>query len=198
MGGRVARALAALGYRGAGTVEMLRADDGSLYFLEVNTRLQVEHPITEMTWGVDLVEWQLRVAAGQPITLDQRDMGERLPVGHAIEMRINAEDPAANFLPCPGAVTRLVLPDGDDIRVETHLRDGDSISPHYDSMVCKLVVYGETREAAIERSLVALKQLTIDGVTTTAALHERILGEEAFKSGAYDTTTLETWLSEET
>jgi len=195
MGARVAGALSELGYQGAGTVEMLRDADGALYFLEVNTRLQVEHPITEMTWGVDLVELQLRVAAGQRLTLDQGELG---PTGHAIEMRINAEDPDAGFRPCPGRVTRLVLPEMDGVRVETHLREGDAISPHYDSMVCKLVVHADTRADAIARSAAALDALTFEGVTTTAGLHARVLTEPAFQSGDYDTTTLENWLSAET
>ncbi len=190
LGGRVAGALAALGYQSAGTVEMLRDASGALYFLEVNTRLQVEHPITELTWGVDLVEWQLRVAAGQRLGFTQAELAPR---GWAIELRINAEDPES-FLPSPGRVSRLELPRGPQIRVETHLRQGDVIGPHYDSMICKLVVGGADRAEAIRRAGQALDALRIEGVRTTAALHRRILANPDFVAGDYDTTTLEAML----
>ena len=185
MGERCAQALAALGYRNAATVEMLRDADGQLYFMEVNTRLQVEHAITEAVTGVDLVEHQLRIAANQRLDLVVEASG------HAIEVRINAEDPEAGFRPCPGRVTRLELPEGEGIRVDTHLRSGDAVSPHYDSMICKLIASGPTRAEAIARLDAALADLTIDGVVTTGALHRRILASPAFASGDYDTTTLD-------
>jgi acetyl-CoA carboxylase biotin carboxylase subunit len=192
MGARVAGALARLGYYTLGTVEMLLDDSGELFFLEVNTRLQVEHPITEMIYGVDLVAWQLRVAAGHTLDLDQAAIA---PSGHAVELRINAEDPELDFRPDPGRLERLTLPAGEGIRVETHLRQGDAISPHYDSMFCKLVVRGADRQAALDRAVEALDALEIEGVTTTAGLHRRILALPAFRAGDYDTTTLESTLT---
>ena len=182
---KIASALSAAGYTSAGTVEMLRDSSGELYFMELNTRLQVEHPVTEMTTGIDLVEWQLRVAANQ-----------RLPEnwgpaqGHAIEIRINAEDPNRDFLPTPGQLERFSFPEGDGIRVETHLRSGDSVSPHYDSMIAKMIVHGPTREAAIAALAEAIEQCDIEGVFTTLELHARILEHPGFRSGNYDTQTL--------
>jgi acetyl-CoA carboxylase biotin carboxylase subunit len=192
LGGRIAAAASGMGYRGAGTVEMLRAPDGELYFMEMNTRLQVEHPVTEAVFGVDLVEWQLRVAANQP--LPEAPAG---PVGHAIEARINAEDTTRDFAPCPGRVTRLDLPTGEGIRVDTHLRSGDAIPPHYDSMICKVIAHGADRPQAIARLSAALAATTIEGVPTTIPLHQRVLVEPAFVSGDYDTTTLESMLQQE-
>jgi len=192
LGQRVASAAASMGYRGAGTVEMLRDPAGALYFMEMNTRLQVEHPVTEAVFGVDLVEWQLRVAANQP--LPERPDGPR---GHAIEARVNAEDPTRDFSPCPGRVTRLDLPTGDGIRVDTHLRGGDAIPPHYDSMICKVIAHGSDRAQALERLSGALAATVIEGVPTTLGLHQRILREPAFVAGDYDTTTLESMLQQE-
>ncbi len=192
LGGRVAAAAAEMGYRGAGTVEMLQDADGALYFMEMNTRLQVEHPVSEAVYGVDLVEWQLRVAANQPLPPVPDG-----PKGHAIEVRINAEDPDRDFAPCPGRVTRLELPEGAGIRVDTHLRSGDLIPPHYDSMICKLIAHGSDRAQAIKRLSTALAATRIEGVVTTLSLHQRILKEPAFLSGRYDTTTLETLLEGE-
>ena len=188
MGARCAEALAALGYRNAATVEMLRDADGQLYFMEVNTRLQVEHAITEEVTGVDLVEHQLRISAHQPLDLAFEASG------HAIEVRINAEDPDAGFRPCPGRVTKLALPEGEGLRVDTHLREGDAVSPHYDSMICKLIAHGTTRADAISRLDAALAALQIEGVVTTGPLHRRILASDAFASGTYDTTTLDSLL----
>ncbi len=185
LGARVARAAVGLGYRGAGTVEMLRAPSGQLYFMEMNTRLQVEHPVTEEVCGVDLVEWQLRVAANQ--RLPEAPAG---PNGHAIEARINAEDPDRDFAPTPGRVEVLELPTGEGIRVDTHLRAGDAIPPHYDSMICKVIAHGADREQARRRLSGALSAMRITGVPTTIGVHLRILEEPAFISGDYDTTTL--------
>jgi acetyl-CoA carboxylase biotin carboxylase subunit len=176
------------GYRNAGTVEMLLDRDGKLWFMEMNTRLQVEHPVTEQITGVDLVEWQLRVAANE--SLPQAPAVS----GHAIECRLNAEDPDDNFRPSPGVVAALELPEGEGIRVDTHLRSGDRIPPNYDSMVCKLVATGPDRATAIERMRTALEHVRIDGVKTNIALHRRILRWDAFTSGAYDTTSLEAWM----
>ncbi len=181
----MAEACRAAGYVNAGTIEMLMDDDGSLYFMEMNTRLQVEHPVTEMVTGLDLVELQLRVAANEVVRPDPTF------TGHAIECRINAEDPDAGFRPAPGRVTRLVLPEGDGIRVDTHLREGDPISPHYDSMIAKVIVHAPTRDAAIARMEAALRSMIVEGVPTTIALQLRILAHPAFRAGTYDTTFLD-------
>ena len=186
MGERVAAMAAGVGYLGAGTVEMLRDADGHLYFMEMNTRLQVEHPVTEMITGWDLVGWQLKIAANHGLPPEGPGMR-----GHAIEARINAEDPEQDFRPSPGRLKELKLPQGHGLRVETHLRPGDSISPAYDSMVCKLVAWGETRDEAIQKLDDALSQTVIEGVQTTVGLHRRILAHKGFRSGDYDTTTLE-------
>ena len=187
MGGRVAQALADLGYEGVGTVEMLRDQDGALYFMEVNGRLQVEHPVTECVTGIDLVELQLQIAAGQPLPLTQADVRT---TGHAIECRINAEDPNLDFKPCPGRIDVLTLPTGEGVRVDTHLVAGDRISPHYDSLLLKLIVHGPDRDTAIERMRRALGALVIEGVDTTTSFHGTVLANAEFRSGTYDTGLL--------
>ena len=190
VGALVAGIAARAGYRNAGTIEMLRSADGQLYFMEMNTRLQVEHSVTEMVSGIDLVELQLRIAANQPLPFGQGDVQLN---GHAIEVRINAEDPES-FQPCPGTITKLVWPRGEGIRVDTHLRDGDTISPNYDSMIAKLIVHAPTRPEALTRLGEALAATTIAGVSTTIPLHQRLLDNDAFVSGDYDTSTLEEML----
>jgi acetyl-CoA carboxylase biotin carboxylase subunit len=182
--------VARAGYRNAGTIEMLLDAEGHLWFMEMNTRLQVEHPVSEAITGEDLVAWQLAVAANQPLPTHEAPARR----GHAIEFRINAEDPDDGFKPCPGVVTRLDLPTGDGIRVDTHLAAGDRIPPHYDSMIAKLIVSGDTRDAAIERARVALEALVVEGVRTNIGLHKRILTWDRFLSGDYDTGALEAWL----
>ena len=184
----VAEVIGRTGYRGAGTVEMLVDRNGSAWFMEMNTRLQVEHPVTEQITGIDLVEWQLRVAAGESIPRAQQDISMR---GHAIECRINAEDPDRNFAPCPGRVTGLRWPEGEGIRVETHLRPGDRIAPHYDSMVAKLICTGPDRDTAIRRMGEALAASEVQGVTTNIGLHKKILAWPAFLEGRYDVGSLE-------
>lgn len=184
----VADVVARAGYRNAGTVEMLLDADGNLWFMEMNTRLQVEHPVTEQVVGVDLVEWQLRVAAREPLPARQSDIR---PTGHAIECRLNAEDPDDGFRPSPGVVSRLAFPQGEGIRVDTHLRSGDRIPPYYDSMVAKLIVSGADRDQAIARLRAALGEVVIEGVKTNIELHKRILEWDAFTSGHYDTRSLE-------
>jgi acetyl-CoA carboxylase, biotin carboxylase subunit len=185
---RIAAAVGALRYRGAGTMEMLRDADGALWFMEMNTRLQVEHTITEAVTGIDLVEWQLRVAANEG--LGDLDVSGA-PGGHAIECRLNAEDPALNFQPRPGAVTALRLPEGEGVRVDTHLREGDKISPHYDSMFAKIITHGADRPAAIARMGLALDALTVEGVPTTRDLHRAVIAHPDFVAGTYDTGWLE-------
>ena len=193
-GRQVCEASVAIGYTSAGTVEFLRDADGSLYFMEMNTRLQVEHPVTEMITGIDIVEQQLRIAANERLAVRQEDVAID---GHAIELRINAEDPDAGFQPDPGEIRAFEPPSGDGIRVDTHVRSGYRIPPFYDSMIAKLVVHGPDRAAAIRRAEEALDSFRVEGVATTIPLHRRILAQEPFRSGRYDTTWLESWLAGE-
>ena len=184
----VANVIARSGYRNVGTVEMLLDQEQKLWFMEMNTRLQVEHPVTEENTRIDLVEWQLRIAANQPIPKLQAEIEPR---GHSLECRINAEDPDQGFRPSPGQVTTLAFPEGEGIRVDTHLRSGDRIPPHYDSMIAKVIAHGTDREQALERMRTALAAVRIEGVTTNLALHRRILTWDPFVSGNYDITSLE-------
>ena len=186
----VALAVAKAGYVNAGTVEMLLDQDGKLWFMEMNTRLQVEHPVTEQITGLDLVEWQLRIAAGEPLPTTQPKTA-----GHALECRINAEDPDDNFRPSPGRITGLSFPAGEGIRVDTHLSSGDAIPPNYDSMIAKLIVSGPDRDTAITRARAALDAVVVEGVKTNLDLHRRILRWDAFTSGVYDTTSLESFVA---
>ena len=179
-----------VGYAGAGTVEFLVAS-GDFYFMEMNTRIQVEHPITELVTGLDLVAEQLRVAAGQPLSVGQEDIGVR---GHAVECRINAEDPDKKFMPRPGTVTTLELPGGPGIRIEHALAPGTTIPPFYDSLVAKLCAWGSSRPQALARASQALAELEIGGLTTTAPLHRRLLEVPDVRSGRYHTAWLEDFL----
>ena len=176
------------GYRNAGTVEMLLDADGSLYFMEMNPRLQVEHPVTEQVTGLDLVELQLRVAANQRLPLSQADIGVS---GHALELRINAEDPAQGFRPGPGTVDKLHFPQGEGVRVDTHLAQGDRIPPDYDSMIAKLILSGPDRATVLERARQAVAATVIEGVPTNLDLHGAILRWQPFVSGNYHTKSLE-------
>jgi len=187
----VAGVVGKAGYANAGTVEMLLDASGHLYFMEMNTRLQVEHPVSEEVNSIDLVAWQLAVAAGEALP---RAQSEIRPTGHAIEMRLNAEDPAQGFRPSPGLVSGLSFPEGEGIRIDTHLQEGDRIPPHYDSMVAKLIVHAADRTQAIERARAALAATRIEGVRHNLALHAAILTWEPFVTGRYDTTSLETHL----
>ena len=188
-----AEAALAIGYTSAGTMEFLRDADGSLYFMEMNTRLQVEHPVTEMITGVDIVKEQIRVAANEPLSLRQSDVKME---GHAIEFRINAEDPKKDFKPDPGELSVVELPEGEHVRVDTHVESGYRVPPFYDSMIAKLIVGGANRKAAIENSNNALSAFRVEGVETTIPLHQRILAEKDFRDGRYDTTWLERLLDE--
>ncbi len=186
MEGAARRGCEALRYRGAGTVEFLLAPDGAFYFIEMNTRLQVEHPVTELLTGMDLAHAQLDIAAGDPLSrTDRPDLR-----GHAIEIRINAEDPARGFLPAPGTVTRFRPPLGPGVRVDTHVYDGYAIPPFYDSLIAKVIVWAEDRPAAIARARRALAELELDGVPTTRNLSLDILASEPFGCGEYTTTFL--------
>ncbi|MGH0035011.1 MAG: acetyl-CoA carboxylase biotin carboxylase subunit [Myxococcota bacterium] len=187
------RAVAAIGYRGAGTLEfLLDPADGRLRFMEMNARLQVEHPVSEMRCGLDLVAWQLKVAAGVPIDLRQEDIDLR---GHAIECRINAEDPDDGFRPAPGRVSHFRAPpdDGGRVRVDTHIESGTSIPPLYDSLLCKIVAWGEDRDEACDRMQAALDALECVGVPTTAPLHRAILASEEFRQNRHHTGRIPGW-----
>jgi acetyl-CoA carboxylase biotin carboxylase subunit len=174
-----------LNYRGAGTVEFLvDAETFDFYFLEMNARIQVEHPVTEAVTGIDLVEQQLQIADGQALSLSQEMIAL---TGHAIEVRINAEDPAADFRPSPGRVTRAAWPAGPAIRVDSHIADGGIVPALYDSLIGKLIVSGADRTEAVRRLAEALAALEIEGVATTAALHRRIARDSRFVAGGVDT-----------
>ncbi|MCC6135116.1 MAG: acetyl-CoA carboxylase biotin carboxylase subunit [Candidatus Contendobacter sp.] len=175
-----------IGYRGAGTFEFLY-QDGEFYFIEMNTRVQVEHPVTELITGVDIVKAQLRIAAGLPLGYRQEQI--RI-TGHALECRLNAEDPES-FIPSPGTISQYHPPGGPGIRVDSHLYNGYRVPPNYDSMIGKLIAYGETREAAIARMRGALAELVIEGIKTNAPLHRRILGDARFLDGGTDIHYLE-------
>jgi acetyl-CoA carboxylase, biotin carboxylase subunit len=176
----------ALRYRGAGTIEFLLDEDGRFYFIEMNTRLQVEHPVTELVTGIDLARAQLAIAAGEGLPQD----GAAALDGHAIEFRINAEDPARDFLPAPGTITGFRPPLGPGIRVDTHVFDGYTIPPYYDSLLAKVIVWAENRPVAIARARRALSEFELEGVPTTRPLAMDILDSESFANGAYTTSFL--------
>jgi len=192
MGCLVAKAMADMGYRGAGTIEFLYEND-EFYFIEMNTRLQVEHPVTEAITGLDLVREQIRIAEGHPLTLRQEDVIFR---GHAIECRINAEDPWT-FMPSPGLVKSYHAPGGMNVRVDSGLYAGYRVPPYYDSMIAKLIVYGTTRAGAIRRLRRALEEFVIDGMKTTIPLHQALIEDPEFQDGEYTIKWLEEWLAKQ-
>jgi acetyl-CoA carboxylase biotin carboxylase subunit len=191
MGALVAQAMAEMGYRGAGTIEFLY-EDGKFYFIEMNTRLQVEHPVTELISDIDLVAEQIRVAQGDGLSVTQSEVNLH---GHAIECRINAEDPQT-FAPSPGLVKNYVAPGGMHVRVDSGLYAGYKVPPYYDSMIGKLIVYGIDRDSCIRRLKRALEEFVVEGMKTTVPLHQRIIATDAFKSGDYTIKWLERWLDE--
>jgi acetyl-CoA carboxylase biotin carboxylase subunit len=191
LGDRCVDACRSIGYRGAGTMEFLY-QDGQFYFIEMNTRIQVEHPVTEMITGIDIVREQLRIASGESLRYRQDDVQFR---GHAIECRINAEDPDT-FMPCPGVIEHIHQPGGPGIRVDTHVYDGYRIPPHYDSMIGKLIAHAETRELAIARMATALSEIVIDGIKTTIPLHQKLIHDAAFIAGGTDIHYLESRLGQ--
>ncbi len=181
-----------VGYDNAGTAEFLLDDQGRFYFLEVNTRLQVEHPVTEFITGIDLVQQQIHIAAGEKLALRQRDIELK---GHAIECRINAEDPDHNFKPSPGTIRTFVAPAGPGVRWDSHIYQGYTVPPHYDSMVGKLIIHRHTRKQAIAVARRALQELTLEGITTTASLFLRILDHSDFRAGEVDTGFIDRYFS---
>ena len=192
IGGICAKAMADMGYRGAGTIEFLW-ENGEFYFIEMNTRLQVEHPVTEMITGLDLVREQIRVAEGHGLSCEQHQIQFR---GHAIECRINAEDPRT-FAPSPGTVQQFHAPGGMHVRVDSGLYAGYKVPPYYDSMIAKLIVYGSTRERCLMRLRRALEEFVISGMKTTIPLHQALLDDPEFQQGAYTIKWLEEWLAKQ-
>ncbi len=184
LGDAALRAARAINYATVGTVEFLLGADGAFYFMEMNTRLQVEHPVTEATTGIDLVVLQLRLAAGEPLPVEQAAISPR---GHALELRVYAENPDKNFLPSPGTIERLRWPEGEGVRVDAGVEEGTVVTPFYDPLLAKLIVSGDRRERSIERALAALECTEIEGVHTNLSLHAEILRDAAFRRG--ETTT---------
>jgi acetyl-CoA carboxylase biotin carboxylase subunit len=189
VGARCTEACRQIGYRGAGTFEFLY-EDGAFNFIEMNTRVQVEHPVTEMVTGIDIVQEQICVARGEPLGFTQAEI---TGAGHAVEARINAEDPRS-FAPSPGRITVLDLPGGPGIRVDTHLIAGAGVSPHYDSMVAKVIAHGRTRAEALARLRIALDEMRVEGIATNLPLHRALLRDEGFAQGGVDIHHLQRWL----
>ena len=188
MGASAVQLAANIGYVGAGTLEFLLNGDGSFYFMEMNTRIQVEHPVTEMTASIDLVKEQIKIAAGDPVSVP--DSRQQLR-GHAIECRVNAEDPARNFQPCPGRITTYHPPGGPGVRVDTHIYAGYTVPPYYDSLLAKVIVQGNDRAEALARMHQALDGFIIEGITTTIPFLGRVIAHPAFQAGDVDTKFLE-------
>lgn len=189
VGERCAAACRQIGYRGVGTFEFLY-EDGEFFFIEMNTRLQVEHPVTEMTTGIDIVQQQLRMARGEVLSLRQQDVQLN---GHSLECRINAEDPQT-FMPTPGLVQRWEVPGGFGVRVDSHVTTGHRVPPYYDSMVAKVITHGATRDEALARMRLALGEMCVEGITTNIPLHLAILDDPGFCAGGVDIHHLEHWL----
>lgn len=191
MGEAAVKAARNIGYEGAGTVEFIFCD-GKFYFMEMNTRIQVEHPVTEMISGADLIKEQIRVAAGEKLSLRQEDVSI---YGHAIECRINAEDPERNFMPCPGRIDAYIAPGGPGVRVDSHCYPGYSIPPNYDSLLSKLICWGKTRQEAIQRMQRALDEYAITGIHTTIPFHQRVLSHPVFQKGEVSTDFIEKYMA---
>ena len=194
MGVAAVKAVRATGYENAGTIEFLLDTDGKFYFMEMNTRVQVEHPVSEQITGTDIIKEQLRIAAGEPMSC--ADRAPFTPFGHAMEFRINAEDPDHGFRPCPGKITRFEPPMGPGVRVETYVHEGSSISPYYDSMVAKVIVSGQDREECLARGRRALDEFKIEGIATTLPFHRRVLDNEVFRAGEATTDFIETQMGD--
>lgn len=194
MGQAALRAVRAVDYQNAGTIEFLLDDDRNFYFMEMNTRVQVEHPVTEQLTGVDIIKEQLRIASGEPMKCAAQ--APFVPVRHAIEFRINAEDPAADFRPCPGTITRFDLPGGPGVRVDTHMRAGSVVPPTYDSLIAKLIVWGDTREEALAVARRALTEFNVEGIATTIPFHLAAIENESFRAGTIHTDFVEVEMSD--
>ena len=194
MGVAAVKAVRATGYENAGTIEFLLDTDGKFYFMEMNTRVQVEHPVSEQITGTDIIKEQLRIASGEPISCIER--APFMPFGHAMEFRINAEDPEHGFRPCPGTITRFEPPAGPGVRVEAYVHSGSKISPFYDSMVAKLIVYGQDREECLARGRRALDEFVIEGIPTTLSFHRRVLDNQVFCAGEATTDFIETQMGD--
>jgi acetyl-CoA carboxylase biotin carboxylase subunit len=192
MGKAAVRAAESAEYESAGTIEFIVDAHGEFYFIEMNTRIQVEHPVTEEVTGIDLIKEQIRIAAGEKLNLDQKDIEFR---GHAIECRINAEDPARNFTPSPGTIGLYYAPGGHGVRVDSHIYSGYTIPPYYDSLIGKLIAHGDNRKMALERMYRALSEYLIRGIKTTIPLHKAILSDPVFIAGKATTAYLEEFLS---
>lgn len=180
VGNTILKAIRKIGYEGVGTIELLCDNELNFYFMEMNTRIQVEHPVTEMITGIDLIKEQIRVAAGEPLRITQDDVVLR---GHAIECRVNAEDPDKNFMPCPGSIDGYVVPGGPGVRVDSHAYPGYKIPPHYDSLVSKIIVWGATRDEAIARMKRALNEYAVTGIKTTIPFHVKLMDNPHFIDG---------------
>ncbi|RYF57186.1 MAG: acetyl-CoA carboxylase biotin carboxylase subunit [Comamonadaceae bacterium] len=191
IGDRCADACKKMGYRGAGTFEFLY-ENGEFYFIEMNTRIQVEHPVTEMITGIDLVQQQIRIAAGEKFTLRQRDIVFK---GHAVECRINAED-AFRFVPSPGRITNWHVPGGPGIRIDSHVFNGYFVPPHYDSMIAKVISYGDTRDQALARMRIALSEMVVEGISTNVPLHRELMQDARFIEGGTSIHYLENKLAQ--
>ena len=194
MGVAAIKAVRAVDYRNAGTIEFLLDERGHFYFMEMNTRVQVEHPVSEEITGTDIIKEQLRIAAGESISC--ADRAPFTPAGHAIELRINAEDPEHGFRPCPGTITRFEPPAGPGVRVESYIQSGSRISPYYDSLVAKLIVHVQDRAEAVARAKRALDEFVIEGIATTIPFHKRVLDNEVFLAGDATTDFIETQMGD--
>jgi acetyl-CoA carboxylase biotin carboxylase subunit len=192
MGEAAVRAASAIRYEGAGTIEFLLGPSGEFYFMEMNTRIQVEHPVTEMVTRLDLIKAQIAVASGEPLPWKQDEIELH---GHALECRINAERPERNFQPSPGKVKYFHGPGGPGVRVDSHLYSGYVVPPYYDSMVAKIITWGRDRTEAIARMRRALEETVVEGIDTTLAFHLEVLADDAFRRGEIHTGYLEEFLS---
>lgn len=195
MGETAVRAAKAVGYENAGTIEFLLDKNQDFYFMEMNTRIQVEHPVTEMVTGLDLIKEQIRIAAGEPLSVTQDQVAIK---GHAIECRINAENPEKHFMPCPGWITNLHMPGGNGVRVDSHIYCNYKVPANYDSMLMKLIVYDKDRASAIAKMRSALGELIIEGIDTNVDFQYEILENKAFQEGDTDTGFIETYFPQYT
>ena len=188
MGEVAVKAVKEIGYTNAGTIEFLVDKNKDFYFMEMNTRVQVEHPVTEMVTGIDIIKEQIKIASGEKLAIKQKDVKVN---GHSMEARINAENPDKNFMPCPGTITGLHIPGGNGVRVDTAIYSGYTIPPTYDSMIAKVIVHGKTRGESIAKLKSAVAELVVDGITTNADFILKILDNENFKKNNYDTSFIE-------